>query len=148
MVLSYLLFAASLSAQPWYKDWKVWRMVGTSIASSAMATREAHDCRMRKNAGIAFCQGGYGEFAARESIRMAGSLALDGVGILGRHWGIREYTIFADGWSINNTRIAAQQAGIGCKAGTYPEYGTKYNCLPDWGNYAKPDLSGVVIVHH
>ncbi len=154
LLVSFLLLAGTLSAEPpskpWYKDWKVWAVIGTSIASSAVATKEAHDCRMRPNAGISFCQGGYGEFKARESVRMGTSLLLDGIGIWGRHEGYKEWPSFALGFTGYNTYVAAQQAGIGCKAGTWPVWGTKYNCVTwTWRNYdsQKPDLSRIVIVH-
>lgn len=134
-----LLMVEPLGAKPWYKDLNVWRMIGMTVGSDIARTRQGHECRQRRNAGIAFCEGGYGPFAAREAVMDAGGLVLDGIGIWGRHMGIKEYSMFADGFTGYNTYVAAKQASIGCSAGTYPVYGTKYNCTSVW----KPDLSHV-----
>ena len=145
-----LLFTSIAQASPWYRDKKVWAVIGSSIASSAVATKEAHDCRLRKDAGISFCNGGYGPFAAREVVRMAGALGTDALGLWGRHMGIKEWSALPLGYSGFNVYVAAQQAGIGCKAGTWPVWGTKYDCQPwTWGtNEAKPDLSHIAFVRH
>jgi hypothetical protein len=148
-----LLFAGTLLAEPptkpWYKDWKVWRMIGFTVGSDIARTYEGHKCRERKNAGIAFCDGGYGPYAAREAVVDGGGLLLDGIGIWGRHMGIKEYSLFADGFSGYNTYVAYHEASLGCKAGTWPVWGTKYNCVAwTWPTQNKEDMSHVIIVHH
>jgi hypothetical protein len=139
-----LCFAASVDAQPWYKDKKVWLLIGASVASSAVATKEAHDCRER--VGIGFCSGGYGPFAARETVNMIGTIGTDALGLWGRHMGIKEWFVLPVGYTVYNTYTAYDQTLKGCPAGQVPVYGTKYTCQPEYA-WAKADLSQVTFVH-
>jgi hypothetical protein len=146
-LIVFLLCASTLSAQPWYKDHKVWAVIGSSIASSAVATKEAHDCRLRE--GISFCSGGYGPFAAREAVRMSATIGLDALGLWGRHLGIREWAALPLGNTAYNAYDAYDQTLKGCPVGQWPVYGTKYNCTGGGKSYAtKPDLSRVSFVRH
>lgn len=112
--------------------WKPITAVIVPMASSASATYEAHECRERKNAGIAFCEGGYGEFAAREGVRAGVSFTMAMMSLYGLKHHYKEWALPFTGWSAFNIYTAIHESQIGCPVGTHPVYGTKYNCSPNY----------------
>lgn len=142
LLLAITIIAPAVSAEPWYKDKKVWGMIGGSIGSSLMATYEAHKCR--EKFGPAPCQGGYGEFKVREIARLTTSVGMDAISIWGRHQGFKEWPIWGVGFASYNTYVAVHESQIGCPAGQEFVYGTKFSCQPsdEW----KPDLSKIEFV--
>jgi hypothetical protein len=132
-VTAICLWASAANGQPWYRDWKVWTVIGISLGSSIAATHNAHDCRLVN--GIAPCDGGYGEFRAREILRFGGSAGIVGVGLWGRHQGFKEWAIPALGFAGYNASVAFRQSRIGCPAEEHFLYGTKFTCVanqPSW----------------
>jgi hypothetical protein len=120
--------------RPWYKDLASLLIAGSSLGASAANTYESHECRMRKDAGIAFCNGGYGPFAARQGINFGTAVLMTGLSLWGRHEGFKEWAAPSLGFTAYNTYEAVHQSQIGCPAGTVPVYGTKYNCEPAYKN--------------
>lgn len=117
----------NLPDKVWYKDWKVWAVIATSKIASGLATKEAHDCRVRNGPGP--CEGGYGPFKAREFVRLGASFGFDIIGIWGRHMGIKEWALFPVGFAAYNTSVAIRQSRISCPAGEHFLYGTKSTCV-------------------
>lgn len=123
-----LLLPTVASAEPrhhWYKDPKNWMLIATSIAASAYATHEIHDCRMRND--LIHCpDGGYGEFRAREEIRLGGALGMAALSIYGReHWSGHWYDKY-----VNDTPVILY-SGYNVRVGiadhrvpTYPKVDT------------------------
>lgn len=111
LVLVLVMFCLPVSdARPWYRDWKVWTVVGMSIGASAAATHNAHECRLRTD--VAFCSGGYGPFAAREGLRFGLAAGLATHAVWGRHQGFKEWPVFALGFAGFNTVVAVKQARV------------------------------------
>jgi hypothetical protein len=115
----------------WYKDWKVILGLGISIGASGAATYEAHECRLR--VGVAPCDGGYGEFKAREIVRFAGTVGEDAIALGMRHQGFafKYWAPVMFGFPAYNTSVAIRQPLISCPTGEKFLYGTKYTCIPD-----------------
>jgi hypothetical protein len=124
------LVALPVGAKPWYKDWKVWAVVGVSLGSSLALTHEAHECR--EQFSPAPCAGGYGEFKAREISRGVTSLGLVGIGLWGRHIGIKEWATPALGFATYNGIAAYRQTIVGCPSGEHFLYGTKFTCVDNY----------------
>jgi DNA-binding CsgD family transcriptional regulator len=122
------LVSSSVDAKPWYKDWKVWLVVGVSLGSSAAATHWSHECR--EKFGPAPCQGGYGAFAGREGVRFGTSAVMSGLAIWGYREGYPEWWVPAVGFGGYNTYVAIGQTRVGCPAGQEFVYGTKFTCKP------------------
>lgn len=132
---------ASAGPRTWkevLKDPRVWVVAGVSMASSIAATIEINHCRKRPNAGIAFCDGGYGEYKAREWVRNVGQAGMVAFSMYGRKQGYPEWFVPALAFAGYNISVAVRQSELGCKAGFEPVYGTKYNCQPsnydEWGD--------------
>lgn len=121
------LFPQIITAKPWYKDWKAWLVIGASIGSSAAVTHFGHECR--RQFGPAPCAGGYGPFAARESVRMGVNVGLTGVGLGLRHDGDKAWPVIPLGAIAYNTVVAFRESRVGCPAGQEFVYGTK-RCHP------------------
>lgn len=140
LMLAAAIMTPVVSAKPWYKDAKVWTVIGLSVGSSITATYEIHKCR--EKFGPAPCNGGYGEFKAREIARGATSVGLTAISLWGRHEGFKEWSIFSVGFSTYNTITAIRQARVGCPIGQEFVYGTRSTCQPsdEWTNV---DLSNV-----
>lgn len=133
LLLGLLIWPVSIEAKPWYKDVKVWVILGIGIGASAAATHWSHECRVKF--GPAPCDGGYGEYRAREGARMVGTLGMDALALWGRHEGFKEWPIMALGYPAYNTYVAAHQSRIGCPTGEHFLYGTKDTCVDNysWG---------------
>jgi hypothetical protein len=120
----------------WYKDIRVWTVIGISLGASAAATYEAHECRLRN--GIAPCDGGYGEFKAREIVRAVSTVGEDAIALGMRHQDIaaKYWLPVALGFPAYNTYVAVHESLKGCPAGEEFLYGTKFTCVPEnyWGN--------------
>jgi hypothetical protein len=117
------------------------------MASSIAATYQAHKCRQRPNAGIAFCDGGYGEFAAREGVRNVGQAGLVAISLWGRHEGYPEWFAPSAGYAGYNISVAWRQSQIGCPAGEEPVYGSKYNCQPK-DSWTEKQLTRMPVLKH
>jgi hypothetical protein len=136
IVFLLLLCPTMLSAQPnkpWYKDKKVWFVIAHSVGSSIAATHEAHQCRLRF--GPAPCDGGYGEFRAREWVRFGSSIGLTALSLWGRHQDIKVWAAPSTAFSSYNTSVAVRQARIGCPAGQHFLEGTKFTCVTGPSEY-------------
>lgn len=105
VLLLAIAFPAHVYSEPrhrWYKDWRNWALIGVSVAASGFATHEIHACRQRND--LIHCpDGGYGEFRAREELRLGTSLGMAALSVYGReHW--------KHGWKnalINNSPVIA-----------------------------------------
>jgi hypothetical protein len=126
LAILFLLATGSLQAQPWFKDWKSWAVIGASIGSSLAATHNAHDCRTKF--GPAPCDGGYGEFKAREIARGVTSIGMTSISLWGRHQHFKEWSLPALGFAGYNASVAYRQTQKGCPAGEEYVYGTKFSC--------------------
>ena len=122
---------ASLPSKPWYKDWKPIALLVADLGSSAAFSLEAHECRKRW--GIAFCEGGYGEIRARDVVQAVGAFGTWGVGMWGRHQGIRGWWLPGAGLGTYYGIGAYRQTIVGCPADEVPVYGTKFTCEPEYG---------------
>lgn len=131
-----LFLAPTSPAKPWYKDWRALTVVGISLGSSVAATHEAHACRQRF--GPAPCEGGYGEFAAREGLRFGMSAGMSALSLWGRHEGFKEWPVWAAGFGAYSTYVAVHQTTIGCPVGEHFLYGTKKTCVMDAEYWGKP----------
>lgn len=123
LALCFLLLASTLDAKPWYRDWRNWAIIGGSIAASSYATNQIHNCRARND--LIHCpDGGYGEFRARELVRLSTSVSVAALSVYGRqHW--------THGWrnELINDAPATAWAGWNIAVGhsdqttpTYPRY--------------------------
>jgi hypothetical protein len=122
------LLAGSVQAKPFWKKKVFWVAVGVNLGASLVATKQIHDCRLRE--GIAFCDGGYGEFKAREITRGLGGIGLDFLGAWGQSQGVSDKVAFIPAfvYAGYNAYVAYDQGLKGCPAGEWPVYGTKYTC--------------------
>lgn len=113
LLILFLLIALPCKARPWYRDWKAWAVIGASVGSSIAATSQAHHCRVHY--GPAPCDGGYGEFKAREITRGITSLGMVSFSLWGRHQGFHEWAAPALGFAGYNTYVALQQSRVTVK---------------------------------
>jgi hypothetical protein len=125
-----LMLAPACPARPWYKDWRVWVVTGVSLGASLAMTHTSHECRI--TFGPAPCDGGYGGYKAREIVRGVGSLGLVGIGLWGRHIGVKEWAVPALGFATYNGIAAYRQTIVGCPAGEHFLYGTKFTCVDNY----------------
>lgn len=156
LILAILLtlgLTAPMQAKPWYKDWKVLTVIGVSLAADAVATHEIHECRLRE--GVAFCDGGYGEFAAREVVRAVSTAGEDAIALGMRHDGqaFKYWAPVALGLPAYNTYVAYDETLKGCPTGYWPLWGTKFTCTNGWGTVkgnarVAPEQIPVVISKH
>jgi hypothetical protein len=126
--------APAAKSKVWYKDWVTWAVIGFSLGASAAATHFSHECRVKY--GVAPCDGGYGEYKAREIVRGVGTLGEDAVALGMRHAGFKfkEWAPVAFGLPAYNTSVAYRQTLKGCPAGEHYLAGTKYTCTSSsWG---------------
>jgi hypothetical protein len=132
------IFGSTNPERTWHQVWTdplVWADIAISIGSDWAATRQAHECRQRQNAGIAFCDGGYGEFKAREIERGVATLGFTTLSVTARKAGFSDWFMPSSLFNGYNITVAYRQSQIGCPAGELPVYGTKYNCQPEYATW-------------
>jgi hypothetical protein len=143
----FLIFSTSLTAKPWHHDWKFWAVAGSNLLASGIAIKETHDCRMRET--IAFCNGGYGPFAARSGVNFGTAAGFDILAAWGHDHGVKEWPMWAAGLTGYNAYVAYDQTLKGCPKDYWPVWGTKFTCTNGWSyenNSEHSDLSRVVFV--
>jgi hypothetical protein len=120
----------------WYKDAAVWVLLGITVATSLAATHEINNCRAQN--GVAPCDGGYGEYKAREIVRMAGTVGEDAIALGMRHagFGFKSWAPVMFGFPAYNTSVAVRQSQIACPSGEHFLYGTKFTCVDNYDEWS------------
>jgi len=128
-----LLFVVPVAqAEPrkhWYKDPKALLIVGAALASSAIATKMAHDCRVRNGEGP--CNGGYGAFGGREGVRFGFTAGLTALSLGMRHDDLKGWPAFALGVTAFNLTEGLKDNYKSCGPGRHFLEGTKSTCVPN-----------------
>jgi hypothetical protein len=121
LVALFCLLSVPVQAKPWYKDWKVWLVIGAAAGSSIALSKTTHDCRARLEPGT--CFGEYSEPAVIRGLNIAGTAGMTAISLWGRHEHIKEWAVPALGMATFNGIESYKQASATCPAGQNPVMG-------------------------
>lgn len=102
-----LLLAIPAQAKPWYKDWKVWAVLGAAAGSQIALDKTVYDCRVRSDVG--YCFGQYSEHKAIVGINIGGTVGMAAISLLGRHKGFKEWAAPSLAFTVFNSAQSYHQ---------------------------------------
>jgi hypothetical protein len=115
------MLAVPVQAKPWYKDLKVWAVIGAATGSTIALSKTTNDCRARL--GPEPCFGQYGEPAAMRGVNIVGTAGMTLISLWGRHEHIKAWAAPALGMATFNGIEAFKQTHATCPAGENPVLG-------------------------
>lgn len=113
-MIAVLFVGPSLEAKPHVKTilrkTLEYSIYAAPLVTSALATHEGHLCRQRND--VAACSGGYGPFAARESVRFSFSVTTAGMALYGHKARFRDWFVPALGTAAFDGYIAYHEGHV------------------------------------